>query len=447
MSKKILVISHDKVGPSMAGPGIRYHRISSNLAQKHDVTLAVFNPSYIDNIGKTPYKAIDIHVQNFREEFHKYDAIIALWLSDEMIEYAKSCGIVLIFDLYAPVPVEDLVQRVFGNAINTESDYDYTQMIRNYRHFVKNGDFLLMSNIQQQDFWMGYAFNSEKVTPSLHASRSIDSYFGICPMGISLEETVNMKNKDLLSDRIKSIKKSDYVIVWTGGIWDWFDGKTPVEAIYEVIQKGHTNIKFVFLGTKHPNDDVAAMSETEVAREYAKELGLIDKHVFFLDGWLPYKDRIYYLNRADAALYAHKPSIESRFSHRTRVLDHILMKLPTIATKGDYFSDYIDSYKLGISVEPFDAQSMADAIVKLMEDKNLTKNIISNIESAQPEFTWDHTLEPLNGFIESPYFTPSPLIRRIATSPTETITSSKVARAAKRILPKKVKSTIKRLIR
>src|SRR5690606_13661510 len=105
-------------------------------------------------------------------------------------------------------------------------------------------------------------------------------------------------------------------------------------------------------------------------------LGLLDKHVFFLDGWLPYADRIYYLARADAALYAHKPSIESRFSHRTRVLDHILMCLPTIATKGDYFSDYIDDHQLGLSVEPFDAPAMAEAIRSLMHDKKLEKSII-----------------------------------------------------------------------
>lgn len=160
--KKILVISHDKVGPSMAGPGIRYHRIAINLAKEHDVTLAVFNPIYIEGIEKNTYKAIDIHVQKFKDEFVKYDAIIALWLSDEMIEFAKSNNIVIIFDLYAPVPVEDLVQRVFGGKTNPKSDYDYLQMIRNYKHFVNNGDYLLVSNNEQRDFWMGYAFASEK---------------------------------------------------------------------------------------------------------------------------------------------------------------------------------------------------------------------------------------------------------------------------------------------
>ena len=446
MSKNILVISHDKVGSSMAGPGMRYHHIATNLAKKHNVTLAVFNPSYIAEVGKTPYTAIDIHVQKFQEEFKKYDAILALWLSDDMIEFAKSQGIVLIFDLYAPVPVEDLVQRVFGGKIDAESDYDYNQMLGNYKHFIRNADYLLTSNEQQRDFWLGYGFAAGKITPSSQAIRPVDSYFGICPMGTDLGEATNFTYKDLLSERIPSLKKDDFVIVWTGGIWDWFDAKTPLKAMSEVAKAGKKNVKLVFLGTKHPNDDVPAMKETEIAREYARKLGLINKTVFFLDGWLPYADRVHYLKRADAALYAHKPSIEARFSHRTRVLDHILMQLPTIATSGDFLSDLIQDHNLGICMEPFDDNAMAKAILQLSSDKKLQKQLQDNIAKLQSQFTWDYTLRPLNAFIDSNFFAPSPLVPRTTNSSTEAITSSKAVRTLKRIVPKRIKTSIKRII-
>lgn len=446
MSKNILVISHDKVGSSMAGPGMRYHHIATNLAKKHNVTLAVFNPSYIADIGKTSYKAIDIHVQKFQDEFKKYDAIVALWLSDEMIECAKALGIVLIFDLYAPVPVEDLVQRVFGGKIDAESDYDYDQMLRNYKHFIRNADYLLTSNEQQRDFWLGYGFAANKIRPSSQAIRPIDSYFGICPMGTDLNEAANFTYKDLLGKRIPSLKKDDFIIVWTGGVWDWFDAKTPLKAMDEVAKAGKKNVKLVFLGTKHPNDDVPAMKETEIAREYAAKLGLINKTVFFLDGWLAYADRVHYLKRANAALYAHKPSIEARFSHRTRVLDHILMQLPTIASSGDFLSDFIQDHKLGLCVEPFDAKAMAEAILQLSTDKKLQKQLRNNIKRMQPQFSWDYTLKPLNAFIESDFFAPSPLVARSASSNTEAITSSKAVRALKRVVPKRAKNIIKRII-
>ncbi len=188
------------------------------------------------------------------------------------------------------------------------------------------------------------------------------------------------------------------------------------------------------------------MEETEIARKLAKKLGLLDKHVFFLNGWLPYNDRIHYFERADAAIYAHKPSIESRFSHRTRVLDHILTGLPTIATRGDYFSDYIDAHELGISIEPFDDKAMGDAIDTLMSDPKLQKKIESNVKKSQPEFTWDYTLKPLNAFIESDFFKPSPLVSRVTTSGSEAVMSSKTIRSIKRLVPKKAKNIIKRII-
>ena len=446
ISKNILVISHDRVGPSMAGPGIRYHKIATHLSKQHNVTLAVFNPHYIENLKDVSYKPIDINIHNFKNEFSKYDCIIALWLSDEMIEFAKSQGIVIIFDLYAPVPVEDLVQRVFGKNVNSQSDYDYGQMIQNYGHFIRNGDFILTSNEQQRDFWIGYAFANHKICPSSQSHRSIDTYFGICPMGIDLSEIKHKDRLDLLCKRVKTIKKDDFIIVWTGGIWDWFDAQTPIKALSRLVNGGEKNIKLIFLGTKHPNDDVPAMAETEKARNLANKLGLINKNVFFLDGWLPYNDRISYLARADLAIYAHKPSVESRFSHRTRVLDHILMALPTIATCGDYFSDFINKYELGISVQPFDDKSMAEAIISLNKNKKLVKKIKENIINIRFKFTWDCTLKELDEFINSDNFKPSRYEKHAISNRRDIVTSSQLATKLKRFIPKRIKNIIKHII-
>lgn len=448
MSKKILVISHDKVGRNMAGPGIRYHKIATELSKNHEVTLGVFNPVYIEDLEpKTiSYKAIDIHVQKYQKEFAKHDVIIALWLSDEMIEFAKSKNIILVFDLYAPVPVEDLMQRVYGKKTDKESDYDYSQMLSNYRHFVNNGDFLLTSNLQQQDFWMGYAFSGNKILPSTQNSRSIETYFGISPMGIDLAELEQLNDRhDLLSKRLESIKKDDFVIVWTGGIWDWFDAKTPISSIDHLNNQGINNVKLVFLGTKHPNDDVPAMEETEIARKHASKLGLLNKSVFFLDGWLPYGERIHYLKRANLALYAHKPSIEARFSHRTRVLDHILMSLPTVATAGDYFSDYIQTYGLGKSVNPLDTKAMSAAIKDFAIDKKLYSKTVKNIKKQQSHFTWDYTLSPLKDFLSNTY-SPSSYAPRTSASKIESISNKSSLKAIKRLVPKKIKSTVKRIL-
>lgn len=445
VKKRILIISHDKVGPSMAGPGIRYHQMANILSKNHSVTLGVFNPKYIDGLHGTSYSAIDIHVQHFDKVFVKYDVIIALWLSDEMIEFAKSKKIKIIFDLYAPVPVEDLVQRVFGSKTDAVSDYDYSQMLSNYSHFLRNGDFFLTSNLQQRDLWIGYAFASGMTAPSKQNKRGIDSYFGICPMGIDPDEYV-ANDTELLTSRIPSIKPTDFVVVWTGGIWDWFDARSPIKAIH-ALNKNHPDIKLVFLGTKHPNDDVPAMEETELARRLAKDLKIIDKNVFFLDGWLPYAERTKYLRRANAALYAHMPSVEARFSHRTRVLDHILMNLPTIATRGDYFADLIEEKNLGITVSPFDEKSLASAILKLKTDKKMSDKISGNINKVKVDFYWENTLSDLVEFLAGDEYEVQDYSPRQESKPADGISKSHLVKTIKKQLPRPIKNVIKRVIK
>jgi hypothetical protein len=59
------------------------------------------------------------------------------------------------------------------------------------------------------------------------------------------------------------------------------------------------------MGTKSPNDKVPIMDMTLKARQLSDELGLTDKSVFFLDGWVPYEDRVNYLLDATIAVSAH----------------------------------------------------------------------------------------------------------------------------------------------
>ena len=50
MIKKVLIISHDKVGKLMAGPGIRYHYMAKTLAKNFDVTVGFFGPENVPEI-------------------------------------------------------------------------------------------------------------------------------------------------------------------------------------------------------------------------------------------------------------------------------------------------------------------------------------------------------------------------------------------------------------
>jgi glycosyltransferase involved in cell wall biosynthesis len=390
-----------------------------------------------------PYEFTDIKTYDFQKDFDAYDVIFALWLSDEMISYAKSKNKLLVFDLYAPVPVENLVGYIFSHSKPLpENDYNYEVSLNNYKNFLSVGDFFVCSNEVQKDFWTGLAFGSGGLTPSSYVDFPVYDRIGISPMGINLAELASAGKKNPLLERIPQLKSSDKVIVWTGGIWDWFDVETPLKAMKQLYDEGITDIKLVFLGTRHPNSDVPEMGETEKAFSLAREWGLFNETVFFLEGWIEYSKRLDYLLAASVALYAHKPSIEARFSHRTRVLDHILTCLPTIATEGDYFADLIDIKQLGISVPTGDSAAMADAIKTVREPKTLMK-FKKNIAEVQSEFTWNSTLHPLVEFIRSDVSA-----RKIArpTVKAQNKSGIRIPRRVTRRIPRPVKEAVKRQI-
>ena len=424
----------------MAGPGIRYHQIATELSKNFDTTLGVFSPKYIVGLEETTYTAIDIKSYNFQSDFIKFDAIFALWLSNEMIDFAKKHNIVLIFDLYAPVPIEDYVGRKYANKILQQDDLEYKSLLQNYRHFLSVGDYFVCSNPIQIDMWTGFAFSSGSITPGTTKDFDISERIGLLPMGINLKEIEKTTLKDPLKKQYPQINKDDLLLVWTGGIWDWFDGLSPIKAMDRLVKNGTTNVKLVFLGTKHPNPDVPEMGETAKTISLSDQLKLTNKYVFFREGWIDYDKRLSYLQEADIALYAHRSSLEARYSHRTRVLDHILVGLPTIATKGDYLTDLIQDNKYGESVKPENVMELSDLLLGFAKDKNSLKKYRDNIERDKDEFTWENSVSSLVDFLDRGDITPrKPKSGTIYTPP-------KLKLTLKRYTPKKVKNVIRKFM-
>ncbi|HEX9153661.1 MAG TPA: glycosyltransferase [Candidatus Saccharimonadales bacterium] len=394
MRKKILVICHDIVGKNMAGPGMRYTHVAEVLSKKFDVTLAVLTEA---NKGSDEIVVIDPSEDGYQKYFDGTDYIFAQWLSDPMIDYAKSKGKLIAFDLYAPVPIEYLASLEFSSeAVKSEKDDEFNVIIAMYNHYFEMGDVFTCSNERQRDFWTGYITANGIFKPSNFKQRQTLDNLLICPMGTSVGP---IPKKMRLRNSIKGINKDDFVMVWTGGIWDWFDGRLVVDAMARV---NDPTIKLVFLGNKHPNSIYKKeTAETTATRKRAAELGLTNKTIFFLDGWIPYNERAAYFMDSDAAIYADRKSLETRFSHRTRVLDHFWMEIPTICTEGDYMSEAIAKNELGVVVKERTPEAFANAILSLKSDPKRYKQIKQNLHQHKKDFTWEKTLQPLVDFLLS----------------------------------------------
>lgn len=441
--KKILIISHDHIGSTMAGPGIRYHYMAELLSKDFDVTVGFFDSSYLpDEDFKTTYKTQVVNNIDFRAHFEPFNVVIALWLSKTMLDFCQDKNIFVVIDMYAPVPVENLALFLYsGKPLSSDVDYEYRQSFAMYEDFFRLADLFLVSNQRQLDFWAGYAFGTDQILVSSYEKRPFFDRLLYAPMGIDSSQKLE-HSKNVMRGVIPGINKTDKILLWTGGIWNWYDAQTLVRAM-DVVRKKRPDVKLVFFGTKHPNPNVPEMREATKALRLATDLNLLGTSIFMQDGWVPYSERINYLLEADIAINTSKPSIEAEFSHRTRVLDHLLAELPTIATEGDYLTDdVIAKHSLGISVPPNNEKAIADAIIALL-DTDLYEETIKNIRSVRASFDWTKTLLPLQRALKEDM----PKLEYVSVKKRKSIPNNALARNVKKFIPVPIKRAIVRALK
>ena len=90
---------------------------------------------------------------------------------------------------------------------------------------------------------------------------------------------------------VPGIGADDRILLWPGGIWNWFDPLTVIRAVHELSQR-RDDVRLFFLGAPAPEPGVPEMAMAGARRvALAEELGLRDRVVFFNFGWVPYAER------------------------------------------------------------------------------------------------------------------------------------------------------------
>ena len=145
----------------------------------------------------------------------------------------------------------------------------------------------------------------------------------------------------------------------------------------------HPDVRLYFLGMKHPNPGVPAMTIAFQTQELSRELGLTGTHVFFNEGWVPYGERADYLLDADVGVSTHFQHIETAFSFRTRILDYLWASLPIVATDGDTFGPLIREHGLGRVVPPQDVEALELALEEMLYDEQVFVRSLRSKRSAR----------------------------------------------------------------
>jgi glycosyltransferase involved in cell wall biosynthesis len=392
---RIVIVTPDVLQTRMAGPAIRAWHIAVALSREHDVELVTTSLCSLTGA--------DFPIRHVGDaELHQLEAWCdVLIFQGHVLEnhpWLRRSPKVLIPDLYDPMHLEVLEQSRDQPPQERRQTVRVTTEVLNEQ--LGRGDFFVCASNKQRDFWLGQLAGVGRVNPATYdAAENLDQLIAVVPFGIGDEPPVH--NRQVLKGVVPGIGTDDRVILWGGGVYNWFDPITLIRAV-DNLRSRVPDVRLYFLGMRHPNPNVPAMEMAARTKALTEELGLVDKHVFFNEDWVPYDDRHNFLLEADVGVSTHLDHVETQFSFRTRILDYIWATLPIVATAGDTFAEVIDRHGLGTIVPPNDVKALEDALHELLTDVAANRRCQEAIARYAPNLRWEQVLEPLKRFCRNP---------------------------------------------
>lgn len=397
---KILIDSPNLIGKSMAGPAIRAWEFAKALANHHRVILISPGPPEIQAEG---FDCLSFQNPACKQQFQDADVLIAQRLTVPLASLASSHQVKVIIDAYCPSPLELLEYHKKESPEGRHKKI--ASEISTLSFSFKMADGILCASEKQRELWLGFLMAQKLITPSLYdRDPSLRNFLDVVPFGLS--STPPRKNGKGLKEKL-GLRPEDKVLLWGGGIWNWFDPLSLIRAMKSVSLK-RPDIKLVFMGVKAPDPAITVMSMAQEAMRLADDLGLIGRSVFFHQEWIPYEERENFLLDADIGVSTHFDHLETRFSFRTRILDYLWAELPIIATEGDSFAELIGRHHLGDVVPYQNEASIAESILKLLSDQEELLRIKRNIGVIREQFYWNRVVIPLQQMIERLTLDPRP---------------------------------------
>jgi glycosyltransferase involved in cell wall biosynthesis len=306
---------------------------------------------------------------------------------------------VVVADVYDPMHLEQLEQA--HDAPGERGRYEQVlNTARVLNEQLERADFFLCASPKQRDLWIGQLAGLGRVNPVTYdGDESLHGLLAVAPFGIGEEPP--RQTRSGIRGAIPGIGPDDKVILWGGGVYNWFDPITLVHAVHRLSQR-MPEVRLLFLGMKHPNPGVPQMRVAHETEQLARALGIDGSIVFFNREWVDLDDRQNYLLDADVGVSTHLDHVETEFSFRTRILDYLWASLPIVATDGDSFASIIREEGIGEVVPAGDVEALEGALERLLADADAAQRCRENIERLAPSFRWSVCLEPLVQFCRAP---------------------------------------------
>jgi GT2 family glycosyltransferase len=393
--RRVVVVTGEPLTERMAGPAIRAWAIAEALSAEHEVELVTFGEC---TVSHPRFRARALPPAEVKAQEEWCDVFVFQGLIMTNCPWLKDSRKVLVADVYNPFHLEQLEQA--KDRSPEERALAVHDCATALNEQLRRGDLLLCASDKQRDFWLGQMAAVGRVNPETYDDdETLASLIKVVPFGIPA--TPPQHTRPVLRGVVPGIDEGDDVVLWGGGIYNWFDPLTLIRAI-DRLRSRRPRVRLFFLGLRHPNPAVPQMRMAVAAQSLSDELDLTGTHVFFNEGWVPYDDRQNYLLEADIGVSTHMDHVETAYSFRTRILDYIWAGLPLVATEGDSFAPLIERERLGATVPAEDVEALEGALVNLLDDPERAAACRANVVRVASSFTWEEVLAPLVEFCRHP---------------------------------------------
>lgn len=371
---------------------MRYLEMSRALKDEAlEVTLAIPSETKLQIPGIKLVRYWEERPASLRVLVENCDIALISGYMVEKFPFLHTTATRLVVDLYDPTILENLHYYL-------DEPLDAQTALNRHGVAITNlvlrlGDYFICGNERQRDFWLGLLAANERVNPqTFNDDPSLRSLIDVVGIGFPNREL--NPSSTLLRGKHENIPDDAQIVLWGGGIWNWLDPLSLIQAWPEIIEK-HPRARLVFLGTRHPNPLVPVHEMAKKAEALAEEIGEKDKSIIFIE-WVSYQDREALLVEANIGVSLHPIHVETRYSIRTRVLDYIWARLPVVVTTGDITSEWVEQYNLGEVVPPFAPAAVTAALDRLLDTQK--DDWRASFDPLIEHFRWKKVVEPLRKY-------------------------------------------------
>lgn len=195
---------------------------------------------------------------------------------------------------------------------------------------------------------------------------------------VNRTDKIKLKKKYLLNNKL--------VLSTFGLISSGKSIETTLYALPRIIEK-NPNVMFLIIGITHPT---VVKNEAEKYRFFLSEIVAelkLEQHVKFINKYLPLWELLEYLQLSDVYLFTSKDpnqAVSGTFSYA------ISCGCPVVSTPIPHAKEVIKNDN-GIIFNFENSEELASAVIRLLNDENLRKNISSNSLHSMASTAWENS--------------------------------------------------------